>query len=251
MNAITGGAGSSRGVGNPGGAGNPRGAGSSREAEYSPLPHQTDQSRLSTRDKMCMGALVLLVFVVNEAYLGFELCVDDVPDPLLFRYRINTDEKGEIVDELVAHGYLTPKPTGDGFNPTMKLVDSLPKDKNLAESLSELGIDPDDLKSNTCKCTLLEAGLYVGTGHSIEACPPYRPTEAHDAPCALREQQQLLREQQQEPPRGTNTTRVLNYLGQLITGENRSSSTIKRNDTRFLDYTGLSITGANHSSSTK
>jgi hypothetical protein len=206
------------------------GAVSSGRRGYSQLPaarpqrEETNQD-LSTKDKILMVFLLLLGWGVNDRFLGFELCFDDVPTPLLLKSMINK-EKIKTVDELVANGYLEPTSTGDGFNPTMKLVDSLPKDKNLAESLSELGIDPDDLKSNTCKCTLLEAGLYVGTGHSIEACPPYRPTEAHDAPCALREQQQLLREQQQKSP--------------------------TENATGFLGYPpGWSIIGANHSSSTK
>jgi|GEM_PF-1750442 hypothetical protein len=204
------------------------GAVSSRGGEYSPLPAARPQREgyLSNRDKGVIAGLAALIVVFNNQFLTFKLCFDDVPTPLLLKSMINTKEEIATVKELVANGHLNLTSTGNGFNPTMKLVDSLPTDKNLDESLRKLGIDPDDLKSKTCNCTLLEAWLYVGTGHAIEECPPYRPTEAHDAPCALREQQQLLREQQQKSP--------------------------TENATGFLGYPpGWSIIGANHSSSTK
>mgnify|MGYP003341795947 CR=1 FL=1 len=149
---------------------------------------ETDQGRLSNRERLAIGCVTAVILGVNHIFFTFPRCIDNIPNPLLSGHTINT-ENIETVKELLYNGYLIP--TGDGYNPTRKLVDSLSTDTNLTESLKKLGIDtnPEGFTSVSCPYTWGELLADVSTGHAVETCG-FHQQVSNSAPCAVLRQEQ-------------------------------------------------------------
>ena len=161
-------------------------AGSSRRVEYRQLPQraertlreETDQGRLSNREKIAIGCFAAFGLVVNHTFFTFNRCVDtnnplmDIKDPQVF---IDLESKGYVQQQ-----------TAGGYIPTDKLVQAINKDKNITEFLEKQGINTQEgFTSEDCQYSLLEVLADILTGHGEITCPLYRAKTHMDTTCRL------------------------------------------------------------------